>query len=213
MHLLLSWGKFCTCSELCLFQHKLFLDGIFVDARYRILLFDEQMEVAKIRLIKVALKSDQCSNSVSSSSSTENAAVDSIPVNDIISRPNSSSTYKNGFERESNLLERRRSAKPGTSSKTKAFDPVAQELNSNLDKMIQVERPKGENVWKIIETLEEWSRTIATIISVMAVTQVSVEWLFSSIRFIFLHDQMSPNKQDQLKPILLLLADGNVAET
>ena len=69
-----------------LFQNKLFLAGVFVDARYCILLSEEQMEVAKAGLIEVALKSHHSSISVSNSSSTENAAAESIRVNNIIKR-------------------------------------------------------------------------------------------------------------------------------
>ena len=54
-----------------LFQNKLFSAGVFVDSRYRILLSEEQTEVAKAGLMKVALKSHHCSISVPNSSSTQ----------------------------------------------------------------------------------------------------------------------------------------------
>ena len=68
-----------------------------------------------------------------------------------------------------------------------------QELNSNLEKMIQTARLKRENVWKIIASLKEPLRTTAKIFSAMPVTQVSVERLFSSMKFI-LNDQRSSTK-------------------
>ena len=73
--------------------------------------------------------------------------------------------------------------------------------------MIQTGRLKGENVWKIIASLEEPLRTTTKILSAMPATQVSVELLFSSMKFI-LNDQRSSTKQDLLEAILLLRANG-----
>ena len=197
--------------EVSLFQIKLFLAGVFVGARYRILLSEEQMEVAKAGLIEVALKSHHCSISVSNSSSTENAASESIQVNNIIRSSTSSPvSEEDDFEKELDLLEQRRSPGTCTSSKTNAFNQVMQELNSNIEKMIQSGRLKGENVWKIIANLEEPLQTTAKILSTMPITQVSVERLFSSMKFI-LNDQRSSTKQDLLEAILLLRANGDVA--
>ena len=44
-----------------LFQNKLFLAGVLVDARYRILLSEEQVELAKAGLLEVAFKARHCS--------------------------------------------------------------------------------------------------------------------------------------------------------
>ena len=74
--------------------------------RYCILLSEEQMEIAKAGLMEVALKSHHCSISVSNSSSTKNAAVESIQVNDIIRSSTSlSESEEDTFERELDLLE------------------------------------------------------------------------------------------------------------
>ena len=197
--------------EVSLFQNKLFLAGVFVDPRYRILLSEEQMEVAKAGLIEVALKSHHCSILVSNSSSTENAVAESIQVNNIIRSSTSSPvSEEDDFEKELDLLEQRRLPGTCTSSKTNAINQVMQELNSNIEKMIQSGRLKGKNVWKIIANLEEPLQTTAKILSAMPVTQVSVERLFSSMKFI-LNDQRSSTKQDLLEAILLLRANGDVA--
>ena len=91
--------------EVSLFQNKLFLAGVFVNARYRILLSAEQIEVAKAELIEVALKSHHYSISVSNSSRTENAADESIQVNDIIGSSTSlPASEENDFEGELDLL-------------------------------------------------------------------------------------------------------------
>ena len=83
-----------------------------------------------------------------------------------------------------------------------------QELNSNIEKTLQTERLK-ENVWKIIASLEEPLPTTSKILSAMPMPQVSVEPLFSSMKFILI-DQRSSTKQDLLEAILLLRANGDV---
>ena len=98
--------------EVSLFQNKLFLAGVFVDARYMEckVLSEEQKKVLKAGLMKVALKSHHCSILVSNSSSTENAAAESIQVNDIIrSSTSSPASEEDDFKRELDLLEQRRS--------------------------------------------------------------------------------------------------------
>jgi len=195
--------------EKSLFQNKLFLAGVFVDVRYRILLSEEQMKVAKEGLMEVALKSHRCSISVPDTSSTD-AAAESMHVNDISSCNSSSASEEDDFERELDLLERRKLPGRHTSSEINTFDQVAEVLNRNVEKMVQVGRLKGDNVWKLIENLEEPLQTTAKILSAMPVTQVSVERLFSSMKFI-LSDQRSSIKEDLLEAILLLRANGDAA--
>ena len=94
-------------------SNKLFLGGVFVDSKYCILLSGKQMEVAKAGLMEVALKSHRYFILVSNSSSTENAAAESIQVNDIIrSFTSSPASEEDDFEGEFDLLQRRRL--PGT---------------------------------------------------------------------------------------------------
>ena len=50
--------------------------------------------------------------------------------------------------------------------------------------MERLGRLKADSVWKIIDTLDEPLLTTAKILSTMPVTQVSVERLFSSMKFI-----------------------------
>ena len=91
--------------EAFLFQNKFVLAGVFVNSRYRILLSKEQMEVAKVGLMKVALKSHHYSISVFNSSSTENAAAESIQVNDIIKSLISLPAFEeDDFKRELDLF-------------------------------------------------------------------------------------------------------------
>ena len=75
--------------------------------------------------------------------------------------------------------------------------------------MVCAKRLKAENVWKIIASLDEPLQTTAKILSAMPVAQVSVERLFSSIKFI-LSNKRSSTKQDLLEAILLLRANGCV---
>ena len=65
-----------------------------------------------------------------------------------------------------------------------------------------------ENVWKIVESLDEPLRATAKSLSAMLVTQVSVERLFSSMKFI-LSDKRSSTKQDLLEAILFLRANDD----
>ena len=69
--------------EKSLFQTKLFLDGVFVDARYRILLFEEQVELAKAGLLEVAFKARHCSVRAFNVSDTADTSLESILVGDI----------------------------------------------------------------------------------------------------------------------------------
>ena len=175
--------------ESSLYQNKLFLAGVFVDARYRILLTEEQVEVAKTGLMEVALKWHRCS-SYACSSSIDDSVVESIQVDDTITEPNSSSpSDEDDFERELDWLERRRSPRSCLSNDSDSFSQVAEKV-------------------KTIENLEEPLRTTAKILSAMPITHVSVERLFSSMRFI-LNDQRSSTKQDLLEAILLLQANGD----
>ena len=82
-------------------------------------------------------------------------------------------------------------------------------MNINLEKMVCAGKLRAENVWKIIASLDELLQTTAKILSAMPVTQVSVERLFSSMKFI-LSDQRSSTKQDLLEALLLLRVNGCV---
>ena len=77
--------------------------------------------------------------------------------------------------------------------------------------MERLGRLKADSVWKIIDTLDEPLLTTAKILSAMPVTQVSVERLFSSMKFI-LSDHRASMKQDLLDAILFLRANGQLDE-
>ena len=114
--------------ESSLYQSKLFLAGVFVDARYRIPLTEEQMEVAKTGLMEVALKWYHCS-SYASSSSIDDSVVESIQVDDTITEPNSSSPSDEGDL--SGRLPR-----SSLSNDSDSFSQVAEKVNQNIEKMI-----------------------------------------------------------------------------
>ena len=162
--------------------------GVFVDARYRILLSEEQVELAKAGLLEVAFKARHCSVRAFNVSDTADTSSESILVGDITSTDNpvSSASEEDEFEKELDLLERKKSPEHLSSSNT--FNQVAQEMNNYIEKMVCARRLKAENVWKIIASLDEPLQTTAKILSAMPVTQVSVERLFSSMKFI-LSDQ------------------------
>ena len=80
-------------------------------------------------------------------------------------------------------------------------------INKNIEKIIEIGRLKGETVWDVIKQLEEPLLTTAQILSAMPVTKVSVERLFSSMKFI-LSEQKSSMTQELLEAILFLRANA-----
>ena len=79
-------------------------------------------------------------------------------------------------------------------------------LSKNIEKIIEIGGLKGETVWDVIKHLEEPLLTTAQILSAMPVTQVSVERLFSSMKFI-LSDQRSWMTQELVEAMLFLCAN------
>ena len=73
--------------------------------------------------------------------------------------------------------------------------------------MIEIGRLKGETVRGVIKQLEEPLLTAAKILIAMPVTQVSMERLFSSMKFI-LSDQRLSMMQELLESILYLRANA-----
>ena len=88
------------------------------------------------------------------------------------------SSSEDEFEKELDLLEQRKSPDQAISMRIK------QKVTSSIEKMERLGRLKADSVWKIIDTLDEPLLTTAKILSTMPVTQVSVERLFSSMKFI-----------------------------
>ena len=94
--------------------------------------------------------------------------------------------------------------------RTNAYDVLnktTQELNKNIEKMIEIGRFKGETVWDVMKQLEEPLLTTAEILSAMPVTQVSVERLFSSMKFILSNQRLSMTRE-LLESILYLRANA-----
>ena len=113
------------------------------------------------------------------------------------------SSSEDKFEKELDLLEQRKSPDQAISSTLYANAQIKQKVTSSIEKMERLGRLKADSVWKIIDTLDEPMLTTAKISSAMPVTQVSVERLFSSIKFI-LSDHRVSMKQDLLDAILFL---------
>ena len=124
----------------------------------------------------------------------------------VASHNQSSTSEKDEFERELDLIEQRRSSSM-RSNANDVLNKTTQELNKNIEKMIEIGRLKGETVWDVIKQLEEPLLTMAKILSVMPVTQVSVKRLFSSMKFIF-NDQRLSMTQELLESILYLRANA-----
>ena len=124
---------------------------------------------------------------------------------------NHASSSEDEFEKELDLLEQRKSPNQAISSTLYANAQIKQKVTSSIEKMKRLGRLKADSVWKIIDTLDEPLLTTAKILSAMPVTQVSVERLFSSIKFI-LSDHRASMKQDLLDAILFLRANVHLDE-
>ena len=94
------------------------------------------------------------------------------------------SSSEDEFEKELDLLEQRKSPDQAISSMLYANAQIKQKVTSSIEKMERLGRLKADSVWKIIDTMDEPLPTTAKILSTMPVTQVSVERLFSSMKFI-----------------------------
>ena len=74
------------------------------------------------------------------------------------------------------------------------LDKMTYELNKNIEKMIEIGRLKEETVWDVTKQLEEPLLTTAKTLSAMPITQVSVERLFSSMKFTVSDQRLSIDK-------------------
>ena len=160
--------------EETLLRNRIFLGGMFVNSRYRILPTSEQMENAKIGLHEVTLKIYYCSTSVSNSASSSIESEKSS--GGVASNHQSSTSEEDEFEKELNLIERRSFNVRNNANGD--LDKMKEALNKNIEKIIKIGRLKGETVWDVIKLLEEPLLTTEQILSVMPVTQVSVERFF-----------------------------------
>ena len=124
---------------------------------------------------------------------------------------NHASSSEDEFEKELDLLEQRKSPDQTICSTLYANAQIKQKVSINIEKMKRLGRLKADSVWKIIDTLDEPLLTTAKILSAMPVTQVSVERLFSSMKFI-LSDHRASMKQDLLDTILFLRANVQLDE-
>ena len=124
---------------------------------------------------------------------------------------NHASSSEDEFENELDLLEQRKSPDQAISSTLYANAQTKQKVTSSIEKMERLGRLKADSVWKIIDTLDEPLLTTEKILSAMPVTQVSIERLFPSMKFI-LSDHRASMKQDLLYAILFLRANVRLDE-
>ena len=104
------------------------------------------------------------------------------------------SSSEDEFEKELDLLEQRKSPDQAISSTLYANAQIKQKVTSSIEKMERLGRLKADSVWKIIDTLDEPLLTTAKILSTMPVIQVSVERLFSSMKFILSNHRRVVNR-------------------
>ena len=151
--------------ETHILEASIFLAGVWADARYRILLNEEQKEIAKNTLKSVhrRLIISDCEPKPKVLPASSHAKV--LP---------SSSHVDNEFDRYLDTLE--------------TAQPIQRSLPDQLDvaikKVEQMGRLKCNNVWEIIKMYPEPIREVARVVSAVPCTQVSVERLFSHLRLV-----------------------------
>ena len=149
---------------------------------------------------KLLWKNYHCSRSVSNSTSS---SIESEKAPECVASHNQSSTLEEDeFERELDLIEPRRSSSMCTNAND-VLNKMTRELNKNIEKIMEIGRLRGETVWNVIKQLEEPLLTTAKV----PITQISVERLFSSMKFI-LSDQRLSMTQELLESILYLRANA-----
>ena len=121
-------------------------------------------------LHEVTLKNYHCSASVSKSASSSIESEKS--PGRLASDHQSSTSEEDEFEKELDLIERRRSSNVRNNANAE-LDKMKGALNKNIEKIIEIGRLKGETVWDVIKQLEKPLLTAAQILSAMPVTQVS----------------------------------------
>ena len=106
----------------------------------------------KIGLHEVTLKNYHCSTFVSNSvsSSIESEKLPSRVASD----HQSSTSEEDEFEKELDLIERRRSSNVRNNANGE-LDKMKGALNKKIEKIIEIGRFKGETVWDVIKQLEE----------------------------------------------------------
>lgn len=154
--------------------------------------------------MEVALKSHY--NSEPTASSSNIAAEGEDECIQVINDSHAFSS-EDEFEKELDFLEQQKSSDQALSSTLDPNSQIKQKVTSSIEQMERLGRLKASSVWKILDTLDEPLLTTAKILSAMPVTQVSVERLFSSMKFI-LSDHRASMKQDLLDAILFLRANG-----
>ena len=107
----------CHINEKCeeaLLRNKLFLAGVCVDSRYRILRTPEQMENANTGMHGITVKNYHCSRSVSNSTLSN---IESEEAPDCVASHNQSPTSEEyELERELDLTEQRKSSSMRTNA-------------------------------------------------------------------------------------------------
>jgi hypothetical protein len=168
-----------------LFDNDLFLAAVFVDARYRILLNEEQVERAKhgLRAVVKRIRFRTCQR---------------LEVPSIEAGLDSSTSTDDEFEKELDCIERRRrfsAAAPPT------------DIDEDIEAMLTLGRIKA-SPFVAAERYPSGLKAATRTLTAMPVSQVSVERLFSGLKFI-LSDQRGALKADLVEAILFLRTNSS----
>lgn len=177
-----------------LFKNNIFLAGVYVDPRYRILLKPSDIESAKDGLMKVAKKIYMI-NQQSAANKSNVTNLQKSPEKEMLIQSDSS---EDDFEKELNEKEKKR-----TQTIFAKEDEFKSRFKINCDIIEEKGRFKVNNVFSGIEQYPEDIREPCRIVSCLPISQASVERTFSALKFIC-SDLRSQLKNDILDCIIFL---------
>lgn len=164
-----------------LFDNNIFLAAVLVDSRYRILLKDDQVERGKQGLREVIYRLRSRSHC---GGSQDTPMLDTSP----------SSTDEDEFEKELDKMERSRRLSVVASLQT--------DVDDDITTMLAMGRVKT-SPFVAAEAYPNGLKPAAMTLTAMPVSQVSVERLFSGLKFL-LSDQRASMKADLVEALLFL---------
>ena len=172
--------KLCEC--------ELFLAAVYVDVRYRLLLEEADSWRGEKEFHKVVKREARIRGQ------DEGEAADKAgETSEAEDRPDSSST-EDELERDLDRMEENARTEMTRQSPS---------LQDDLEKVRLLPRMRSKNAFDAINCFPQQLQSAARTLTAMPVTQVSVERLFSALRFI-VSDTRASMKQDLVEAILLL---------
>lgn len=185
--------------EKTLMNNDVLLSAIFVDPKYRILLNEEQLQRAREALCEIAIQMRGIEES------TDNVHAE-VPQ---LSSHSDSGTDDSDFEKRLDIKEKTKRRRIESSSDCCEKGPMTYiekfkiEFSDALSKIEKIDRTSKIGVKEAIPIYPEIAQDVAWVLTALPTTQVSVERLFSGLRFIK-SDLRASMKEDLVEAILFL---------